>query len=55
MRHAGFPARRKPAPSPSFKKIADAKRMMYEIARDFERRAAQAERQLADNDMGKSH
>jgi hypothetical protein len=36
-------------------KIADAKRMMYGIAHDFERRAAEAERRVADEDTGKSH
>jgi hypothetical protein len=36
-------------------KIRDAKRIMYEIAGDFEYRAAQAERRLTDNNMGKSH
>jgi hypothetical protein len=36
-------------------KIADAKQMMYEIARDFERLAEQAERRLADEDARKSH
>jgi hypothetical protein len=36
-------------------KIRDAKRIMYEIASDFEDRAAQAERQLADKDKRKSH
>jgi hypothetical protein len=30
-------------------KIADAKRMMLEIASDFERRAAQAERRLTED------
>jgi hypothetical protein len=36
-------------------KIQDAKRIMYEIAGDFKFRAAQAERQLADKNTGKSH
>jgi hypothetical protein len=36
-------------------KIADANGMMYRIAGDFERRAAEAERRVADQDTGKSH
>jgi hypothetical protein len=35
-------------------RIFDAKRMMYEIVGDFERRAERAERRLADEDTGKS-
>ena len=36
-------------------KIPDAKRMMYEIASDFEHRAERAERQLVHKDKRKSH
>jgi hypothetical protein len=35
-------------------KITDAKRMMYEIAGDFERRAERVRRRSADEDAGKS-